>query len=133
MMAAIAHPPSGDAMPDNHGKKLESEGSQLKATLTKLEAVYKRFGRDGLKEYHLADVQLLLYSKQLAAEAANGRNLSDAQAEANRLLKLEVQDLTYYVRSQIAALQAPHSMSQLRTQAKTFEFKQKGKDRDYER
>jgi hypothetical protein len=120
-------------MPENHGKKLEAEGSQLEATLAKLEAIYKRFGRDGLKEYQLADVQLLLYSKQLAAEAANGRNLSDAQAEANRLLKLEVQDLTYYVKSQIAALQQPHSMSQLRQSAKPFEFKQKAKERDYER
>jgi hypothetical protein len=119
-------------MTDN-GKKLESEGSQLEATLTKLEAIYKRFGRDGMKDYALADVQLLLYSKQLALEAANGRNLNDAQAEGNRLLRLEVHDLTVYVKSQIAALQLPDTLRQLRQSAKPFENRPKQKDRDYER
>lgn len=120
-------------MANNHGERLESKGSQLEATLVKLEAIYKRFGRDGLKEYQLADVQLLLYSKQLSLEAVNGKGLNDAEAEANRLLKLEVQDLTFYVKSQIAALQMPHSLSQLRQAAKSYDFKPKTRNHEHER
>jgi hypothetical protein len=109
--------------------KLEAEGSKLENTLARLEALYKKFGRDGLKDSPIADVQLLLYSKQLALEAANGKRFNDA--EANRLLKLEVHDLTYYIKTQIAALQMP--MSQLKAQAKQYDNRPRSKDRDYER
>jgi hypothetical protein len=61
------------------------------------------------------------FTRSNALEASTGNGLNDAQAEANGLLKLEAHDLTTYIKSQIAALQLPHSMSQLRTQAKQFE------------
>jgi hypothetical protein len=109
--------------------KLEAEGSKLENTLARLEALYRKFGRDGLKDSPIADVQLLLYSKQLALEASAGKGMNDA--EANHLLKLEVHDLTYYVKTQIASLQMP--MSQLKTQAKQWDNRPKQKDRDYER
>jgi hypothetical protein len=111
------------------GNKLEAEGSKLENTLARLEALYKKFGRDGLKDVPIADVQLLLYSKQIALEAGTGRN--DNQAEANRLLKLEVHDLTYYVKTQIAALQMP--MSQLKAQAKQWDNRPRQRDRENER
>lgn len=113
------------------GNKLEAGGSKLENTLARLEALYRKFGRDGLKDFPIADVQLLLYSKQLALESANGRPVNDAQAEANRLLKLEVHDLTYYVKTQIAALQMP--MSQLKTQAKQWDNRPRQRDRENER
>jgi hypothetical protein len=113
------------------GNKLEAKGSLLKTTLAKLEALYKKFGRDGLKDFPIADVQLLLYAKQLELEAANGRPVNDAQAKATRLLKLEVHDLTYYVKTQIAALQMP--MSQLKTQTKHWDNRPRQKDREFER
>jgi hypothetical protein len=108
--------------------KLESEGSKLENTLARLEALYKKFGRDGLKDFPIADVQLLLYSKQLALEASTGKG---NDAEANRLLKLEVHDLTYYVKTQIAALQMP--MSQLKTHAKQWDNRPRQRDRENER
>jgi hypothetical protein len=126
-MGGDIHPPvsSGGKMAD----KLEAEGSKLESTLARLEALYKKFGRDGLKDFPIADVQLLLYSKQLALEAGTGKGFNDA--EANRLLKLEVHDLTYYVKTQIAALQMP--MSQLKAQAKQWDNRPRQRDRENER
>ena len=40
-------------------------GSWLERKLSALEALYHKFGREGLKDYPLADVGLLLSSKEL--------------------------------------------------------------------
>ncbi len=93
-------------------------------------AVYRRFGRDGLKQYPLADVQLLLSSKQLALEAGRGRNLSDQQAEVARLLTLEVQDLTGYVQAQLAGLHRPLGLGQFRAGQQPQHPRQRHRPRD---
>ncbi len=110
------------------GNKLEAKGAHLETMLARLEALYTKFGRDGLRDASIADVQLLLYSKQLALEAGMGKGMN---AEANQLLKLEIHDLTYYVKTQIAALQMP--MSQLKTQSKQWDNRPRQRDRENER
>ena len=54
----------------------ESGRSWLEDLLARMEALYKLFGRDGLNQFPLPDLQLLLSSKKLALEAARGRHLS---------------------------------------------------------
>src|SRR5690348_15817469 len=112
----------------------ESGRPHLEEKLQRMGKVYERFGRDGMKNYCLADVQLLLSSKELDLQAARGRHQSDQQAAATRMLTLEVADLSGDVRSQFAALQPARgvSMAQLR-QHQPQQQKPRGKDRGYER
>ena len=73
--------------------------------LVRLDANYQHFGRDSLKDFPLADVQLFLSSKQLALDALKGRQLTDNEAQQRRLLILEVQDISGWVRSQVSCVQ----------------------------
>src|SRR5579875_3088255 len=75
-------------------------GSWLEKRLAALDALYHKFGREGLKDHSLADVRLLLSSKELQLRNA-----------ANRQLELEIKDLAAFVKGQIAGL----SLSDLRS------------------
>jgi hypothetical protein len=87
-------------------------GSWLERKLSALEALYHKFGREGLKDHPLADVGLLLSSKELQLrDAAKGRDLGEDQKVANRQLELEIKDLTAYMKGQFAGL----SLSDLRS------------------
>jgi hypothetical protein len=46
-------------------KERQAGASWLEKKLSALDAIYHRFGRDGLKDHSLADVGLLLSSKEL--------------------------------------------------------------------
>jgi hypothetical protein len=90
----------------------QAGGSWLERKVTALNALYDRFGRDGLKDQPLADLRLLLSSKELQLrDTAKGRDLGEEQKAANRLLELEVKDLTAYVKGQLAGM----SLSDLRS------------------
>ncbi|SRR5579875_2945317 len=87
-------------------------GSWLEKRLAALDALYHKFGREGLKDHSLADVRLLLSSKELQLRnAAKGRDLGEDQKAANRQLELEIKDLAAFVKGQIAGL----SLSDLRS------------------
>jgi len=87
-------------------------GSWLERRLSALEALYHKFGREGLKDHTLADVGLLLSSKELQLrDSARSRDLGEDQRSANRQLELEIKDLTAYVKGQLAGV----SLSDLRS------------------
>ncbi len=87
-------------------------GSWLEKKLSALEGLYRKFGREGLKDHSLGDVGLLLSSKELQLrDAAKGRGLGEDQKSANRQLELEIKDLTAYVKGELAGL----SLSDLRS------------------
>jgi len=87
-------------------------GSWLEKKLSTLAALYHKFGREGLKDYPLADVGLLLSSKELQLrDVAKSSNLGEDQKAAKRQLELEVKDLTAYMKGQFAGL----SLSDLRS------------------
>jgi len=67
---------------DNH----ELSGcSWLEDRLARLEAVYRKFGRDGLKDYTLPDISLLLWAKELEyRDAPKGRDQTEGQKAARR-------------------------------------------------
>jgi hypothetical protein len=80
-------------------------GSWLERKLSALKALYHRFGREGLKDHSLADVGLLLSSKELELrDAAKSRDLGEDQKSANRQLELEIKDLTGYMKGQLTGL-----------------------------
>jgi hypothetical protein len=80
-------------------------GSWLERKLATLDALYQRFGREGLKNQPLADVRLLLSSKELQLrDAAKGRDLSEELKAGNRQLELEIRDLSGYVKGQLAGV-----------------------------
>src|SRR5581483_9065891 len=116
------------------GQELKDSGSWLERKLTSLDALYHKFGREGLKDQPLADVGLLLSSKELQLrDAAKGRDLGEDQKAANRKLELEVKDLTAYMKGQFAAL----SLSDLRSYRQPDRLRQnepqKKRDFDLER
>src|SRR5262249_28059122 len=87
-------------------------GSWLEKKLSTMNALYRRFGREGLKDHFVADVGLLLSSKELQLrDAAKGRDLGEDQKAANRQLELEIKDLTAYMKGQLAGV----SLSDLRS------------------
>ncbi len=87
-------------------------GSWLERKLSALDALYHKFGREGLKDQPLSDVGLLLSSKELQLrDAAKSRELGEDQKAANRRLELEVKDLAAYMKGQVAGL----SLSDLRS------------------
>ena len=114
-------------------------GNWLAKHLAAIDALYHRFGRDGLKDQPIADVNLLLSSKELQfRDAAKGRNLGEEQKAANRRLELEIKDLTAYMKGQLAVL----SLSDLRAfrqpnrpqqQDKQRQFKPRDRDQGMER
>lgn len=114
----------------------ETGRSNLEDKLLRMGKVYERYGRNGLKDFSLADVQLLLSSKELDLHVARGCHQSDQQAALTRTLTLEVADLSGYVRSQLAALQPPRGMTlaQLREhKPQQQNYKPREKYRDHER
>lgn len=72
--------------------------SWLQEKLTALNALYRKFGRDGLKDQNLSDVSLLVSSKQMQLEAMG-------QGEGRMELELEIQDLRGYVKGQLASME----------------------------
>jgi hypothetical protein len=93
-------------------RKSQANVSWLERKLSALDALYHKFGRDGLKDRPVADVGLLLTSKELQfRDAAKTRDFGDDQKAANRQLELEVKDLKAYVQGQLAGL----SLSDLRS------------------
>jgi len=77
--------------------------SWLDDRLVRLNAVYQRFGRDGLKDYAIQDVSLLLSAKELEfRDAPKGRELPEIQKAENRRLELEIKDLTCHLNSHLA-------------------------------
>lgn len=78
--------------------------SHLEDRLTALEGVYKLYGRDGLAKHPLHEIGMLLASKELQLrDQPRGRDLSDSEKASNRMLELEVKDITGLIHSQIAA------------------------------
>lgn len=76
----------------------------LEKRLATLGALYHRFGREGLKDQPIAEVGLLLSSKELQFRDTPKHNLTVEQQAANRQLELEIRDLTAYVKGQVVGL-----------------------------
>lgn len=90
-------------MSEQHENQKASDNSWLDDRLTRLNAVYRRFGRDGLHEYPLQDISLLLSAKELEyRDAPKGHNQSEAQKAENRRLELEIKDLASHLNSHLA-------------------------------
>ena len=113
-------------------------GSWLERKIAALDALYHRFGREGLKDQAIADVGLLLSSKEMQfRDAAKGRDLGEELKAANRQLELEIKDLTAYVKGQLPGI----SLSELRSfrqfdrsqQDQRQQFKPRGRDQGMER
>lgn len=86
-------------------------GNWLKEKLRTLEALYQRFGREGLKDASFADVSLLLSSKELLLrDAAKSSDLGEQQKAENRHLEMEIKDLTAYIQGSVGKM----SLSDLR-------------------
>jgi hypothetical protein len=99
------------------GKDREPQGggSWLERKLSTMDALYRRFGRDGLKDHSVADVGLLLSSKELQLrDTAKSRDLGEDEKAANRHLELEIKDLRGYMKGQLAGI----SLSDLRSFSK---------------
>ena len=86
-------------------RERQAGASWLERKLASLDALYRRFGRDGLKDHSVTDVGLLLSSKELQLrDAAKSRDLGEDQKAANRELELEIKDLTAYMKGQLAGV-----------------------------
>ncbi len=76
----------------------EPQASALEIRLRAIDAVYRRYGREGLKDYPLCDVTMLLASKRMELrDAPAGREVGETQKAANRLLELEIRELSGHV------------------------------------
>lgn len=81
-----------------------SGNSWLDDRIARLNAVYRRFGRDGLREYPLQDISLLLSAKELEyRDAPKGAGQSETQKAENRRLELEITDLASHLNSHLAS------------------------------
>lgn len=101
----------------------------LEKRLAALNALYAKFGREGLKDQPIAEVGLLLSSKELQFRDAQKHNLTAERQAANRQLELEIRDLTAYVKGQVAGL----SLTDLRSyrppeRSHQQQFKPKSRD-----
>jgi hypothetical protein len=106
--------------------------SALENKLDSLDAVYQRFGRDGLKDTPISDLTMLLAAKQLELrDRPRGRDVSEQQKEANRLLELEIRDLTGLMNSQLAG--AGLNTLQRFVSSQPSQTYEKPKTRDFER
>lgn len=77
--------------------------SHLQQKLGVLDALYQRFGRDGLKDLPLHEVTMLLTSKELQfRDTPKGRDLAEGQKAANRTLEMEVRDINAHVNALLA-------------------------------
>ncbi len=83
------------------------EPSALETKLKNMDAMSKKFGPGGLKQYAVTDVALLLANKSLILrDTPRGRELDEEQKEANRLLELEIRELSGVMDSHFATLTA---------------------------
>lgn len=124
---------------DQEPEAPNGSGNWLEKKLAVLEAIYRRFGSEGLKAQTLTDVNLLLSLKELQfRDSAKGRDLGEEQKAANRQLELEIKDLTAYMKGQLAGL----SLADLRSfrqadrpqqHEQQRQFNPKGRDTGMER
>lgn len=110
--------------------KGEREKSHLEQRLIALEALYIRFGRDGLKDQPLQDVNMLLTSKQLQFRDAPKGNVSDEQRANNQLLEMQILDLKAHVNAQAASIGLSNRPYGEYLQAKSMPHQSKGKEPD---
>ncbi len=106
-----------------------ADGSHLEKRLIALEAIYRRYGARGLQEQPLAEVGMLLASKELRLRDSAKHNITEAQQASNRQLELEIIDIKAYVKSQTVGL----SLADLRAYGHQREqqqghYRQKGRD-----
>jgi len=106
-------------------------GNWLENLIAGLDALYHRFGaREGLKNQPIADVGLLLSSKELQfRDAAKGGDLNEQQKAANRQLELEIKDLRAYVQAQLVGI----SLADLRSSAQAVHARQHEQHKSMER
>ena len=90
-------------MSEQKENQCASGGSWLEDRIARLDAVYRRFGREGLRDYPLQDISLLLSAKELEyRDAPKGRDLSETQKAENRRLELEIKDLASHLNAYLA-------------------------------
>ncbi len=90
-------------MPDDPRHPQASTESFLEGRLRALDAVYRRFGRESLKDYTLGDVTMLLAAKRMELrDTPGGRDAPDQQKAARRLLELEIRDLSGHIDAQLS-------------------------------
>ncbi len=122
--------------PSSMGQEREARvsGSWLEKKLSTLDALYHRFGREGLKDQPLADVRLLLSSKELQLrDAGKSGELGEDQKAVNRQLELEIKDLTAYMKGQLAGLRLSDLRSFGQRDQQRGQEPQKRRDFDLER
>lgn len=105
----------------------QEQGNWLERKLAALNALYHKFGRDGFREQPLADVNLLLSSKELQFRDMPKHNLTAEQQAANRQLELEIGDIRSYVKSQVAGI----SLADLRSFRQPDRPQQQEQQRQY--
>jgi hypothetical protein len=118
------------------GQESERQASWLDKQLVALDALYKRFGREGFRDQPLADVNLFLSSKELQLRDSKGRDLGEPQKAANRQLEIEIQDIRGYVKGQLSGLTLDDLRShvnagrpQQENQQQRFREKDRGRER----
>ena len=117
-----------------HEQQSQGNGSWLEKKLATMDALYRKFGREGLKDHPLADVGLLLSSKELQLrDAAKGLDLGEDQKAANRQLELEIKDLTAYMKGQFAGVSLADLRSFRQPDRQPRNEPQKRRDFDLER
>lgn len=110
--------------------------SWLENKIASLDALYRKYGRDGLKQQSLSDIGLLLSHKELTLrEAPKGRDIGEGQKETNRLLELEIKDIGGFINAQLTEASLPRRTYQgfQRSADQPRQMpKPKQRDRDYE-
>lgn len=83
----------------------QEQGNWLERKLVALDALYRKFGRDGFRDQPLVDVSLLLSSKEMQfRDTAKGHDLNESQKAANRQLEMEIGDIRSYIKGQTTGL-----------------------------
>lgn len=108
----------------------EKEKSHLEQRLVALWALYLRFGREGLKDQPLQEVNMLLMSKQFQFRDAPKGNVSEEQRASNRLLEMQVFDLKAYVNAEAASIGLGHRPGGEHLQARGMPRQPSGKAPD---
>jgi hypothetical protein len=113
----------------SHNPKLpHAAGSWLEKKLIMLNALYHRFGRDGLKDQPNADVGLLLSAKELQLrDASTGQDLGEERNAATHRLELEIKDLKAYVKSRVGRI----GLSELRPVRQTERSQPQNQQRQF--
>jgi hypothetical protein len=111
-----------------------NKSSWLEQRLVALDAVYRRFGRDGLRDYSISDIAMLLVAKELQSrDTPKSAEQSERQMAENRQLELEIRDLRGYINALRTGAEFPGSrfLRQLESrpqQRQQFKPRQKGID-----